>query len=302
MEYVIETHQLMRRFGTTNAVSDLCLQVPPGSVYAFLGSNGAGKTTTIKMLMNVIKPTFGTARVLGRDSSTLDEAIFQQIGYVSENQKLPEWMTVQRFIDYCRPFYPTWDDAFCASLLKQFDLPLDRKLSGLSRGMKVKAALVSSLAYRPKLLILDEPFTGLDVYVRDEFIRGVLELSGQSDWTIFVSSHDIDEVERLCDWVGLISRGELKIQESVESLQQRFRRIDFALPAGDATPPLEHPPSWQRVEMAGHGGQIIDTAYEEGTSEQRVFACWPTATNLTVSSLSLRDLFLELARQERLTA
>ena len=302
MENMIETHELSRRFGQTEAVHHLTLQVPTGSFYAFLGSNGAGKTTTIKMLMNIIHPTGGQATVLGKDSQTLSENDFQQIGYVSENQKLPEWMTVGRFIAYCRPFYPTWDDAFCQRLLKQFDLPLNKKLSSLSRGMKVKAALLSSLAYRPKLLILDEPFTGLDAFVRDEFIRGVLELSEQADWTIFVSSHDIDEVERLCDRVGLINRGELQVQESLDSLQARFRRLEFILPAAAAPPPLETFPGWIRTETVGHGGQIIDAAYEAGVSEQRIMAHWPGATNITASPLSLREIFLEIARQERLTA
>ncbi len=118
-----------------------------------------------------------------------------------ENQRLPEWMTVEQLINFCRPMYPTWDPAFCTKLLEEFDLPLDRKLKHLSRGMKMKAALLTSLAYRPRLLVLDEPFSGLDPLVRDEVIRGMLELTEQENWTVLISSHDIDEVERLADWV-----------------------------------------------------------------------------------------------------
>src|SRR6185436_9106708 len=100
---------------------------------------------------------------------------FQQIGYVSENQEMPEWMTVGYLMNYLKPFYPAWDDDRARELLAQFGLPLDRKIKHLSRGMRMKTALASSLAYRPELLVLDEPFSGLDPLVRDEFIEGLVE-------------------------------------------------------------------------------------------------------------------------------
>src|SRR5262245_10394043 len=193
---IIETHNLTRRFGRMEAVHELNLSISTGSVFALLGPNGAGKSTTLKMLMNLLTPTAGSARVLGVDSRKLGERELAQIGYVSENQQLPLWMTVRQFINYCRPFYPTWDRALEETLLKQFALPETRKLSQLSRGMLMKAALLSSLAYRPKLLVLDEPFSGLDPLVRDEFIRGVLEVSATEQWTVLVSSHDIEEIGR----------------------------------------------------------------------------------------------------------
>jgi ABC-2 type transport system ATP-binding protein len=197
----IETHNLTRRFGRTEAVHELNLAVPTGSVFALLGPNGAGKTTTLKMIMNLLQPTGGAATILGVDSRKLGERELAQIGYVSENQQLPLWMTVRQLLDYCRPFYPTWDRALERKLLGQFELPETRKLSELSRGMLMKAALLSSLAYRPKLLVLDEPFSGLDPLVREEFTRGLLEISEAGEWTVFVSSHDIEEVERLADHI-----------------------------------------------------------------------------------------------------
>ena len=172
MNTVIETRGLTRRFRKTVAVKDLSLEVPDGSIFALLGPNGAGKTTLIKMVMNMVRPSSGKATILGTDSLRLGPPQLERIGYVSENQELPEWMTVQQLIDYCRPFYPAWDDDLCRRLIHQFNLPLARKLKTFSRGMKVKAALLSSLSYRPELMILDEPFTGLDALVRDELIRG----------------------------------------------------------------------------------------------------------------------------------
>src|SRR5471030_1151164 len=213
---IIETKNLTRRFGRTEAVHGLDLTVPAGSVCALLGPNGAGKTTTIRILMNLLPPTSGKALVLGVDSTRLGPRERTQIGYVSENQSLPLWMTVRQLLDYCRPFYPTWDRALEQTMLARFELPESRKLAQLSRGMLMKAALLSSLAYRPKLLVLDEPFSGLDPLVRDEFIQGVLEVSASGDWTVLVSSHDIDEVERLCDRVALLDHGRLQLDEATE--------------------------------------------------------------------------------------
>jgi ABC-2 type transport system ATP-binding protein len=301
MNNVIETQGLQRRFGKTDAVADLSITVPEGSIYAFLGPNGAGKTTTIKTLMNILRPTAGVARVLGVDSTALGPREFTQIGYVSENQQLPEWMTVRQFIAYCRAMYPQWDAAFGEKLLAQFNLPPDRKLKSLSRGMKVKAALLTSLAYRPRLLVLDEPFTGLDPLVRDEFIRGILELSEEEKWTVFISSHDIDEVERLADRVGIIDNGRLHLEESASSLQARFRQMECVLtdPARLPAPP---PPSWLVPEIAGHSLRFVETHYQAEASEAQIRAIFPGSSQITASPMSLREVFLALARTFRMNA
>ena len=254
---IIETTQLSRRYWRTEAVRDLNLAVPAGSVFALLGPNGAGKTTTIKMLVNLLSPTAGSARILGVDSRSLGERELAQLGYVSENQQLPLWMSVRQLLDYCRPFYPTWDPALEKTLLAQFDLPPERKLKHLSRGMLMKAALLSSLAYRPKLLVLDEPFSGLDPLVRDEFISGVLEVSDAGGWTVLVSSHDIEEVERLADHVGVIESGRLHLSEPAEALQGRFRRVEVT-GAPDGAAPAADQIVWER---AGTLTRFVETRY-----------------------------------------
>src|SRR5215470_1283300 len=178
MNFAITTQRLCKKFRSVAALADLELEVPEGSIYALVGPNGAGKTTALKVLMNILSPSRGKAEVLGVDSRRLSPRELAVIGYVSENQKMPYWMTVKYFLAYLKPFYPTWDDAAAAELVRQFELPLDRKLGQLSRGMQIKASLVSSLAYQPKLIILDEPFTGLDPLVRDQLIEGLLERAG----------------------------------------------------------------------------------------------------------------------------
>ncbi|MDD4735162.1 MAG: ABC transporter ATP-binding protein [Kiritimatiellae bacterium] len=297
MDNVIESNGLTKQFGRKVAVNGLDLAVEQGSIFAFLGPNGAGKTTTIKMLMNMHVPTAGRVMVLGKDSRTLSQREFEQIGYVSENQKLPEWMTVRQLLNFCRPMYPTWDDDFCARMLKDFDLPPNAKLRHLSRGMKMKAVLLSSLAYRPRLLVLDEPFSGLDPLVRDEFIQSVQELTAQENWTVFVSSHDIDEVERLANWVGMINEGRLKLVESAGSLQARFRRVELEAPPDAPLPPL--PPECMGLEREGGRIRFVDSAFNQPGREAFLLSQFPFARKLDLKPLSLRDIFLALARAFR---
>lgn len=294
---IIETNQLTRRFGSIDAVRDLTLVVPQGSVFALLGANGAGKTTAIKVMMNLLAPSGGTARVLGVDSQQLGEREFAQIGYVSENQKLPVWMTVRQLLDYCRPFYPTWDRVLEKKLLGQFDLPEHRVLKQLSRGMLMKAALLSSLAYRPNLLVLDEPFSGLDPLARDDFMRGVLEASDLGDWTVFVSSHDIEEVERLADQIAFIETGRLRFSESTEQLLGRFRRVEVVL--GNLGSRVALPlPGWLEFERVGGLVKFIDPQFDAVATERACRERFPDSV-VKAHPMTLREIYLTLARQTR---
>jgi ABC-2 type transport system ATP-binding protein len=230
MATAIESVDLSRRFRRVEAVDALNLQVPAGSIFGLVGPNGAGKTTTIKLLMNLVRPTRGSAVVLGTDSRRLAPRDFQRIGYVSENQRLPGWMTPAGLLAYCRPFYPTWDDALCRKLQADLDLPLNARLRTMSRGTRMKTALLASLAYRPELVVLDEPFSGLDPLVRDELIRVLLELAAGDNGrpiTVFASSHDIQDLERLANWIGFIDRGRLVFAEPVTSLLARYNPLSL---------------------------------------------------------------------------
>ena len=292
----LETRSLTKRYGRKTAVDALDLAVPEGSICAFLGPNGAGKTTTIQLLMNLLPADAGEALVLGVPAPRLSPREWAQIGYVSENQELPEGMTVAEFLAFCRPLYPTWDAAFEARLLKQFNLPLDRRLRHLSRGMKMKAALLASLAYRPKLVVLDEPFSGLDPLVRDDFIRGLLELATEGGWTLFLSSHDIDEVERLADRVAILDAGRLAVNETAESLQARCRKVVVNLPR--AVPPIaEPPPGWLHVESTGAHLQFIATCFTQPDAlAAEVRACLGPQAEVTATPLTLREIYIAHAR------
>jgi ABC-2 type transport system ATP-binding protein len=297
MDPVIQINEMSCRFEKVEAVKNLTLDVPAGSIYAFLGTNGAGKTTTIKTLLNLIQPTSGTARVLGVDSTRLGPRDLAKIGYVSENQELPERLTVRQLIAYCKALYPTWDDALCRRLEEKFALPTDRALKNFSRGMKIKAALLVSLAYRPELLLMDEPFSGLDPLVRDDLVQGMLELSEQEKWTVFISSHDIDEVERLADYVGMIDNGALTLSESSESLRTRFRRVDAIFGAAPS------PALFKEVRLLEISGSSVRWIESDYTNEEelgaRIKARMPGCTAWTSTPLPLRDIFVSLTRALR---
>jgi ABC-2 type transport system ATP-binding protein len=296
MDHAIVTSNLSCRYGAVEALTDLTLQVETGTIFALLGPNGAGKTSTLRVLMNIIPPSSGSATVLGVDSRRLGSDEFTTIGYVSENQHIPQWMTVDQLLAFCRPLYSAWDDDLCNTLLQQFDLPRGVRIGRMSRGMRVKAALVSSLAYRPRLLVLDEPFSGLDPVVRDDLVRGVLELAGEEQWTVLISSHDLDEVERLVDTVGFIDGGRLVLSERFSDLHARFRRIDVTADEWPTPPPAL--PTWLGVQRSGRLLRIIESQYVEGETERRIATIAPGGV-IDVQPMTLREIFIALARRQR---
>lgn len=293
MSAAICTFELTKRFGCHEAVERLNLAVPEGSIYALVGPNGAGKTTTLKMLMNIVRPTCGRSEVLATDSRRLGPAQFAQIGYVSENLEMPEWMTVEYYLNFLRPYYPTWDDVLASELLHELQLPRKRKLKHLSRGMRMKAALASSLAYRPKLIVLDEPFTGLDALVRDQFISGLL---GRADGaTILISSHDLAEIESFASHIGYLDAGRLQFSEELEALSRRFREILLTFDAPPAIP-RQLPNRWIHPEASGAVLRLIDTQFNADRAAVELREMFPGFREMTVSAMPLRAIFVTIAR------
>lgn len=293
MNYPIQTEGLSRSFGKTEALKRLDLSVPEGAVYAFLGPNGAGKTTTIKLLMNLLRPSAGTGAVLGTDSRALGPETLQQIGYVSENQDLPDWMTTVELATYARGFYPNWDRELSAGLLKLLDLPDDKPIRTFSRGMRMKAALATSLAYRPRVLILDEPFSGLDPLVRDEMVEAMLEIAGEGGQTVFVSSHDLSEIEHLADHVGFLRDGRLIASEQMDTLTGRFRQVDVITSGGIA---VDAAPDWLQVERTENRIRFTHSSWSDA-AEQELRGRVPVGSDLLVEPLTLRQIFVALAKQ-----
>lgn len=293
----IATHELTRMYGSEAALKDVTLSVEPGSVYALVGPNGAGKTTLIQLIMNLQHATSGTAEVLGLPSAQIRGAELSRIGYVSETQEMPDSMTVRAFLDYLRPFYPTWDYGLEGRLLGDFALPLGRELRHLSRGMRMKAAFVSTLSYRPALLVLDEPFSGLDPLVRDELIQGLLDRIGET--TLFLSSHDLAEIESFASHIGYLEQGRLLFSEEMATLGGRFRQVEFRVDASAARP-ADMPESWLEIEHSGSRVRFKDSRF---TTQEKTIAdiraMFPGASEMAFEPLSLRSIFLANARTNR---
>jgi ABC-2 type transport system ATP-binding protein len=299
MSSVIRTYALSRKFRGNVALDQLDLDVPPGAIYGLVGPNGAGKTTAIKLLLNILRPSAGHAEVLGTDLRRLSAAEFAQIGYVSENQEMPEWMTVGSFLEHWSAFYPGWDRALAAEFLRQFQVQADRKIRHLSRGMRMKVALASSMAYRPKLIVLDEPFSGLDPLVRDELIESLLARAEST--TILISSHDLAEIESFASHVGYLDGGKLRFSEELESLSARFREV--VLTFGSAPPePAEWPRTWVAPERASGVLRFIDTQFDEERTAAEARRVFPELRDISVTGMPLRSIFVALAKASRVAA
>jgi ABC-2 type transport system ATP-binding protein len=293
----VATHSLTRRYGSLTALNEVTLTVEPGSVYALVGPNGAGKTTLIQLLMNLQPATSGTAEVLGMPAGEIRGAALNRIGYVAETQELPDWMTVGDLLDYLRPFYPTWDRGLEAQLLRDFALPPGRKLKQLSRGMRMKAAFAGALSFRPALLVLDEPFSGLDPLVRDELIQGLLDRIGET--TLFISSHDLAEIESFASHVGYLEEGSLLFSEEMTTLSNRFRQIEFQVDPASATP-AKLPAAWMEVERSGALVRFTHSAFvSEAEAQAQIVMLFPTAGDAEFAPMSLRSIFLANARTHR---
>ncbi len=299
MNSTIRTQDLVKQFHRVKALDNLNLDVPEGAIYALVGPNGAGKTTAIKILMNIFPATRGRAEVLGTDSRHVAGRAFTSIGYVSENQELPGWMQIDQFLAYLRPFYPTWDRALEDGLVKAYDLPLDRKLSKLSRGMRMKAALVGALAFHPKLIVLDEPFAGLDPLVRDELIEGLLERSPEA--TIFVSSHDLAEIENVASHVGYLEEGHLRFSEDMTALLERFREVELTFDAAPSLP-KNWPASWMQTDASAAVVRFIENRFDETRTRAEIRERFDKVRDVTFTPMSLRSIFLVMAKAGRARA
>jgi ABC-2 type transport system ATP-binding protein len=293
---MIEIEGLWKRFGRFDAVRGLDLSVPEGAAFALIGPNGAGKTTTIKTAMNIIEPDRGAVTIMDVDSRRLGPEHYARIGYVSENQDLPGGLTVAQFLAYLRPFYPTWDPALETEVLGQSQLPPDRRIRNLSHGMRMKLALTGALAFRPKLLILDEPFSGLDPLVRDEFMELLLAQVG--DATVLISSHELGEIEGVATHIGFIDQGRLLFQEPLEDLSARVREVHVTL-EGDAAIPAAAPAEWLDLRASGSVVSFVDTRFDEDRLRAQTAAVLGPIRRIEIRPVELRSIFTTIARSIR---
>jgi ABC-2 type transport system ATP-binding protein len=233
---VIDVHDLGRTYKNKVALDAVTLSVPKGCVFGLLGESGAGKTTLIRHLIGLLRAQRGSVRVLGKDPVRDPEGTLGRIGYLSEDRDLPGWMRVDELMRYTRGLYPHWDDAFANELREKFDLNPDQRVKTLSKGQKAKAGLLCALAHRPDLLILDEPSSGLDPVVRRHILSAVMRNVAQEGRTVLFSSHLLDEVERVADYIAVIHRGKLVLCDTLPSIlgSHKHLHVEFPKPLAEA--------------------------------------------------------------------
>jgi ABC-2 type transport system ATP-binding protein len=243
--------------------------------------------------MNILEPTSGSATVLGTDSRKISRRELNRIGYVSENQQMPERLTIEEYFNYLRPFYMRWDRRLESSLRAQLRLPATRRIGELSHGMRMKMALACALPFRPDILILDEPFSGLDPLVCDELRDGVLGQAGET--TLLMSTHELGEVESVATHVAFLEEGKLLFDEPMEQLHQRFRAVRIAFDHA-AHMPQEPFPDWFDLAADGNTLQFIDSRFAEHLSHERLNARFHGIRSIEAEPVPLRSIFTTLAR------
>ena len=296
MSKAIEVRGLTYHAGKSFAIRDLDLNVPAGSIYGFLGPNGAGKTTTIRLMLGMTKPESGTIRLLGREVPEGVHVALERIGYVPERPHLYPALSVEEAMRCHAAFFDRWDAAWATQLLRMFELPLERKVGKLSKGETGKLMMLLALAQRPELLVLDEPTDGLDPMIRRDVMTALMDYVAQSGATVFISSHLVHELERMCDWVGVVDHGKLVTEAPIETFKSGVKRIRVAEPEAVRM----HEAPFAVLTRSRDALAPTETWVVRGWDDpMRDYFDSNGATVREVHDLDLEDVFVELLRSSR---
>jgi ABC-type multidrug transport system ATPase subunit len=284
---VIEICGVTRQFGAKRALDNVSLVIPRGVVFGLVGANGAGKTTLIRHVLGLLKSQAGSVRVFGLDPVKEPVKVLSRIGYLSEEGDLPGWMRVDELMRYMRAFYPTWDEAYAQDLRRQFALDPAAKVKTLSKGQKARAGLLVALAYRPELLLLDEPSSGLDPIVRRDILGAIVRTIADEGRTVLFSSHLLDEVERISDRVAMLKGGRIVFAGELDEIKKTHHELVLRFDQTLAKPPqLEGVLNWQR-----RGAEWTAAAYGP-LDELLLVASAAGAEIIEHKRLSLDEIFL----------
>jgi ABC-2 type transport system ATP-binding protein len=269
------------------------LELPTGSIMGFIGANGAGKSTAIRILMGLVRQDAGKVEVLGHPMPAEQTAAKLDIGFVSEDMRLYGAATLAWHMKFVSSIYPGWDQAYALALLQRFDLKADQKVKGLSHGQRVKAALLLALARRPRLLVLDEPTTGLDPVARHEVLGEMMAALADEERTILFSSHNTQDVEQMSDQITFIDRGRIIDSDDKELFLDRWRRLRLVLPQDGAMPEL---PGVVAVDGSGRLPVLTTNCFEPAM----VSLCQNLGARVqAVDSMTLEEIFVATVQRRR---
>jgi ABC-2 type transport system ATP-binding protein len=269
------------------------IELPTGSVMGFIGANGAGKSTSIRVLMGLVHQDRGSVRVLGRSMPAEQAAAKLEIGYVADDMRLYGSATMAWHMEFIRSIYPRWDQSYSESLLQRFGLKAEQKIQGLSHGQRVKAAILLALARRPRLLVLDEPTTGLDPVARKEVLGEFMTAVADEDRTILFSSHNTLDVEQISDQITFIDQGRIIDSDNKETFLDRWRRLRLVLAPGTAVPQI---PGLVEVGGSGRLPVLTTNCFEPGM----VSRCRDLGAAVqSVDSMTLEEIFIANVQHRR---
>ncbi|HUY88673.1 MAG TPA: ABC transporter ATP-binding protein [Pirellulales bacterium] len=300
-ESVIEIERVTRAFGKKMALGEISLSVPRGVVFGLVGANGAGKTTLIRHVLGLLKAQQGSVRVFGRDPVADPVGVLSRVGCLSEENDLPGWMRVGELMRYTQAFYPGWDETYAEELRRAFALDPSVRVKHLSKGQRARAGLLIALAYRPELLVLDEPSSGLDPIVRRDILGAIVRTIADEGRTVLFSSHLLDEVERVSDHVAMLDQGRLAFAGAMDDIKQTHHRLTLVFAEARREPPaLQGVLAWEgagrqwtalvsgrlaelRVAAIGQGAQVVD---ERPPSLDEIFVAQVGAIRTTAEEVS----------------
>jgi ABC-2 type transport system ATP-binding protein len=284
---VVEVKNVTRRFGEKIALDDVSFRVPAGNVVGLVGANGAGKTTLIKHILGLLRAQTGSVRVFGLDPVADPVGVLSRIGYLSEEPDMPGWMRVRELIRYVAAFYPTWDHDYAERLRQEFQLDPHTKVKHLSKGQRARAGLLIALAYRPPLLLLDEPSSGLDPIVRRDILGAIIRTIADEGRTVLFSSHLLSEVERVSDRVAMIKSGQILFCDELDHIKQSHARLTLQFSGPQSRPPA------LAGALAWDGSGCEWTAVFSGNSAHFQSAAAAVGARVVEHSpLSLDEIFL----------
>src|ERR1017187_10307211 len=293
-DLIIETSQLTKSFKDKQALRGLDLRVPAGSIFGFLGRNGAGKTTTIKTLMGLLRSDSGTAEVFGIPVADADRTveIRRRIGFVTEDKELYPYMTVEQMIAFTRPFFPRWQRDLERRYLDMFDLPPKAKIPALSKGMRSKLMLLLAICRGADLLILDEPTDGLDPAAVEDVLGELVSIAAATETTMFFSSHQLTEVDRIADHIGIIDHGKMIVTGSLDDMKAHYQRLHIVF-ADSVQPPTHWP---EGVESVRHEGRVISILASHNVDAIAAEAQSIPGATVERFPVTLKEIFLEHVR------
>jgi ABC-2 type transport system ATP-binding protein len=269
------------------------LKLPTGYIMGFVGANGAGKSTTLRILMGLVHQDAGCVKVLGHAMPEEQTTAKREIGFVSEDMRLYGAATLEWHMRFVRSIYPRWDNGYANDLLRRFDLKAQQKIKGMSHGQRVKAALMLTLARRPRLLVLDEPTTGLDPIARQEVLGELMAVLADEERTVLFSSHNTLEVEQISDQITFIDRGRILESSDKETFLDRWRRLRLLLPPNTKLPGL---PGIVKVDGSSRLPVITTNRFEPAM----MAACTEVGVSVqAVDVMTLEEIFIASVQNQR---